>query len=123
MSSNPVAPTVRRGEIWMAELEPVTGHEQGGRRPCLVISNNLFNGLSMDMVIVLPLTGTQRTLNSHVGLSPPEGGLTIASDVLCEQIRSVSKTRLVRRMGDVSAASMNRVQFALKMILSLDARM
>jgi mRNA interferase MazF len=108
-----------RGEIWLADLDPTRGHEQAGRRPVLVVSEDLFNRGPADLVIVLPVTSTVRPIPSHVRLSPPEGGLKRASAVLCDAIRSISKQRLVRRSGGVAPATMGLVEDALRILLRL----
>jgi mRNA interferase MazF len=54
-----------RGEIWYARLDPIVGREQGGERPCLVFSDDRFNQSRADLVIVVPLTRTERGIASH----------------------------------------------------------
>ena len=63
-----------RGEVWLVDVNPVRGHEQSGRRPALVVSDDLFNRGPAGLVIVMPITSTVRTIPSHVRVSPPEGG-------------------------------------------------
>lgn len=108
-----------RGEVWLAELNPVRGHEQAGRRPVLVVSEDLFNRGPAGLVIVLPLTSTLRPIPSRVRLSAPEGGLKIDSDVLCDAIRSISKERLVVRWGTVRPETMEDVADRLRILLRL----
>ena len=75
-------PEPRRGEIWYARFDPVVGHEQGGERPCLVISDDRFNHSLARLVIVLPITRTERGLASHVQLaSATESGALHSSQV------------------------------------------
>ena len=64
-----------RGEVWLTDLNPTRGHEQAGRRPVLVVSDDLFNRGPAGLVIVLPMTSTLRGVPSHVPIDPPEGGL------------------------------------------------
>ena len=64
-----------RGEVWLADLNPVRGHEQAGRRPVLVVSEDLFNQGPAGLAIVLPMTSTIRNVPSHVPVSAPEGGV------------------------------------------------
>ncbi|HEY3999133.1 MAG TPA: type II toxin-antitoxin system PemK/MazF family toxin [Candidatus Xenobia bacterium] len=64
-----------RGEIWLADMDPVRGHEQGGRRPVLVVSVDPFNQGPAGLVIVLPMTSRARGIPSHGVVEPPEGGL------------------------------------------------
>ena len=100
-------------------LTPTVGHEQAGRRPAVVISEDVFNSGPADLVILLPITSTLRPIPSQVRLSPPDGGLDRDSAVLCEAIRSVSRGRLVRRLGTVSAARLRLAEDALRILLRL----
>jgi mRNA interferase MazF len=109
----------RRGEVWLVNLAPIVGHEQAGRRPAVVISEDEFNSGPADLVILLPITSTLRPIPSQVSLSPPDGGLDRESAVLCEAIRSVSRRRLVRRLRPVSAARLGLVEDALRILLGL----
>jgi mRNA interferase MazF len=108
-----------RGEIWLADLNPTRGHEQAGRRPVLVVSEDLFNQGPAGLVIVLPVTSTIRPIPSHVPVAPPEGGVRQRSAVLCEAVRSVSTERLVARWGAVSARTMTDVEDRLRILLRL----
>ena len=108
-----------RGEVWYADLEPVRGHEQGGRRPVLVISSNAYNRGPAQLLLVLPITSKQRGVLWHVSLDPPEGGLNSGSDILCDAIRSISRTRLGRQVGSVSDATMSLVEDRLRILQGL----
>jgi len=108
-----------RGEVWLADLDPTRDREQAGRRPILVVSDDLFNGGPADLVIALPVTSTLRGIPSHVRLAPPEGGLPNESAVLCEAIRSLSKGRLIARWGAVSAGTMRVIDDTLRILLRL----
>ena len=108
-----------RGEIWSARLDPVVGHEQGGERPCLVISDDRFNQSRAELVIVVPMTRTERGIASHVSIDPPEGGLKAASFVKCEDVRSISKQRLQARWGTVSARTLAAVEDRLRILMRL----
>lgn len=110
-----------RGEIYFANLDPTTGSEQGGTRPVLVVSREALN-LNAPIVIVAPLTSREnkkRLYPTHVELQAADTGLARASIVLCEQVRAISKNRLTRRVGAVSAAKMLLVGDTLKIALDL----
>ncbi|HVT42882.1 MAG TPA: type II toxin-antitoxin system PemK/MazF family toxin [Thermoanaerobaculia bacterium] len=109
----------RRGEIWSVELNPVTGHEQGGKRPGLVISDDLFNAGPAGLVVMIPLTTKDKNIPFHVALEPPDGGLIRKSFIKCEDIRSVSVDRLQRRHGEVSPDVMHEVEDRVRILLSL----
>jgi mRNA interferase MazF len=108
-----------RGEVWLADLHPTRGREQAGRRPVLVVSEDVFNAGPADLVIVLPITSTLRPIPSHVRLQSPEGGLKTESAVLCEAIRSISKDRLLSRWGTIGAERMKRIEDVLRILLRL----
>lgn len=108
-----------RGEVWLAELSPTRGHEQAGRRPALVVSEDLFNRGPAGLVIVLPMTSRVRGIPSHVPIDPPEGGVDHRSAVLCEAVRSISVERLVVRWGAVERPTMAAVEDRLRILLRL----
>jgi mRNA interferase MazF len=108
-----------RAEVWLADLNPTRGHEQAGRRPVLIVSDDVFNHGLAGLVIVLPLTSTHRGVPSHVPITPPEGGLKTPSVILCEAIRSIAKDRLVQQWGTVSPATMAVVEDRLRILLGL----
>ena len=112
-------PEPLRGEIWLVDLSPVRGHEQGGRRPGLVVSVDLFNHGPAGLVLVLPITARPKGIPLHVQVDPPEGGLDRRSFIKCEDIRSVSKTRLVEPCGSVSSNTMRGVEECLRILLDL----
>ena len=79
---------ISRGEVWLVNLSPVKGREQAGRRPCLVISVDLFNNGPADLAIAPPITSKNKRIPFHVPVDPPEGGLKVRSYVKCEDVRS-----------------------------------
>ncbi len=109
----------RRGEVWLADPDPTRGREQAGRRPVLVLSHDLFNRGPADLVVVSPNTYPRRPHPPPRRVAPPEGGLRVDSAVLCEAVRSVSKRRLRRCFGRVSASTLDRVEDALRILLDL----
>jgi mRNA interferase MazF len=108
-----------RGEIWTCDFDPTRGHEQGLKRPALVVSATLFNKGPADLVIVLPITGTDRGIRTHVRIKPPEAGMKKESFVLCEQVRCVAKERLSKRWGSVERGTLDKVDECLKILLEL----
>jgi len=107
------------GEIWRIDLNPTRGHEQQGLRPCLIVSVDAFNSGPADLVIVVPITGTERGIPFHVEMNPPEGGLSKRSFVKCEDVRSVSKERLKTRTGMVTRETMEKVKDRLRILMDL----
>ncbi len=100
---------IERGEVYMANFDPVVGHEQGGRRPLLVISIRAMNRSAARLVIGAPLTTTDRGNAMHVCLEPPEGGLKRVSFAMPEMVRSVSTQRLGRRLGVATGVKVDAV--------------
>ncbi|MGD0088670.1 MAG: type II toxin-antitoxin system PemK/MazF family toxin, partial [Planctomycetota bacterium] len=68
-------PAPSRGEVWRVDFEPVRGHEQGRARPALIVSNDMLNRSSADLITVVPLTSKDRPLPSFLRIDPPEGGV------------------------------------------------
>lgn len=114
-------PSPRRGEIWDVNWSPGRGAEQQGTRPALVIQNDRGNASeSYPLTIVASMSRTERELALHVRIAPsPENGLTDYTDVKCEQVMTIEKSRLLRRRGVISNEEMHRVDAALKLSLSL----
>lgn len=112
-------PDPSRGEVWFVDLNPVRGREQAGQRPGLILSVDLFNQGPAGLVVLLPLTTRRKAIPFHVEVNPPEGGLAQRSFIKCEDIRSVSKERLSRRLGTVSPDTLAAVKDRLRILLDL----
>jgi mRNA interferase MazF len=112
-------PSPQRGEVWDADLDPVIGHEQGGTRPVLIVSNERFNRSRAGLTLAVPLTRTARGIPWHVPVTPPEGGLTASSVIMTEQARCVSLLRLRDRRGAVTPATMRLVEERLRRLFAL----
>ena len=113
-----MTPEPSRGEVWDLHFEPM-GHEQAGTRPALILSEDIFNEGPAEMVVVAPITRTQRKIRWHVSVAPSQGGLSSESYIQCEDVRSVSKQRLKRRRGRVSPPVMQQVEDRLRILLGL----
>ena len=68
-----------RGEVWDLNLDPTVGREQAGARPAVILSVNLFNQGPAELVVVIPITRTERRVRWHVEVALPEGGLAVVS--------------------------------------------
>jgi mRNA interferase MazF len=117
--SVPASNSPLQGEVWTIDLDPTVGREQAGFRPALVVSVDPFNASPRGLVIVAPITGTVRSLPTHVPIGPPEGGLTKPSVIMTEQIRAVSKARLGRRLGVVAPVTLKKVGDNLRLLFGL----
>src|SRR5207247_8365377 len=117
----PVPQSPRRGEIWDVNWSPGRGAEQKGTRPALVIQNDRGNtSPSYPLTIVASMSRTERELPLHVRIAPSEeNGLTDFTDVKCEQVMTIEKSRLIRLRGSISSEELSRVDTALKVSLSL----
>lgn len=103
----------------MVNLDPTIGHEQGGQRPALVVSDDMLNRSPAELVIVVPITGTDRGIPAHVKVAPGEGGLIKASVIMADQVRTISRRRLGRRLGAVSSSTMEQVEGRLRLVMGL----
>ncbi len=108
---------MKRGEIWRAMLNPVTGREQAGFRPVLIISGNLLNA-NTEIVIACPLTTKIKRYHGNLILAPDlKNGLTEVSEVLTLQVRSICKNQLTERMGHIPEAEVLKLHQTLNEIM------
>ena len=120
-SVNFVDTSVKRGEIYYADLSPVVGSEQGGVRPVLIIQNDTGNRYSPTVIAaaITSQTGKAR-LPTHIELPvQQECGLTKDSVVLLEQVRTLDKRRLRERMGRVDDHVMEKIDTAIAVSFGL----
>lgn len=108
-----------RGEVWLLDLSPTLGREQSGKRPALVISENIFNNGPAELVIAVPITSQDKNIRSHIRIPKGEAGLTLDSFAKCEDIRSVSKQRFIRRFGMVEDSTISSVEETLRFLMRL----
>ncbi len=108
------------GEVWFVDLDPVVGHEQAKRRPCLVVSEDLFNQGPGGLAVIVPLTSKYRRLRWLVEVDPSEGGLSNRSYIMCHQPRAVSHDRFAeKRLGIISSQTLEYVKQRLRYLLAL----
>lgn len=112
--------TVRRGEIYYADLSPVVGSEQGGVRPVLIVQNDIGNKYS-PTVIAAAITSQcgKNKLPTHIEIDAKQSGLNKDSIVLLEQMRTIDKSRLREKTGELSRAFMNYIDDAISVSLGL----
>jgi mRNA interferase MazF len=115
----PLSP--RRGEIWDVNWSPGRGAEQQGTRPALIVQNDRGNtSHTYPLTIVASMSRTERELPLHVRIAPTEeNGLTDYTDVKCEQLMTIEKSRLLRRRGAISSEELSKVDIALRLSLNL----
>ncbi len=112
--------TVKRGDIYYADLSPVVGSEQGGTRPVLIVQNDVGNKFS-PTVIAAAITSKKfkASLPTHISVNADECGLSKDSVVLLEQIRTLDKQRLKERAGNLTEWDMNKIDEALQVSFGL----
>lgn len=108
-----------RGDVWLVDSNPVIGREQAGKRPALIVSVDLFNQGPVELVVVAPITSKNKGIPLHVQIDPPEGGLKDTSFIKCEDIRSISKDRLITQLGTISPKTMASVEDRLRILLGI----
>ncbi len=111
---------IKRGDIFYVNLNPTKGSEQAGRRPVLVIQNNIGNEHA-PTVIIAPLTtkGFSKEYPVNVHVKKGAAGLKEDSTVLLSQIRTIDKTRLEKKTGALPVDAMEKVDDAIKVSLGL----
>lgn len=112
--------TVKRGDIYYADLSPVIGSEQGGVRPVLIVQNDVGNRYS-PTVIAAAITSQQEktSLPTHIKINAEACGLSRDSIILLEQVRTIDKTRLKEKMGSLDVNNMDMVDRALSVSFGL----
>jgi len=111
---------IKRGDIVLVNLEPVIGSEQGSVRPALIIQNDISNQYS-PTTIIAPITSKiyEKEFPTNVKISQQDSGLDKASTILLNQIRTIDKSRIRKKIGSLDTLFMNRVDLAIKASLGL----
>lgn len=108
---------MKQSEIWYANLNPAQGSEQKGHRPVVIISGNLLNTY-LQVVIVCPLTTKIKGYKGNIVLEPDEqNGIAEKSEIMIFHVRSISKERLIRKIGSISDAHLAEIKQGLDDIL------
>lgn len=109
-----------RGELYVADLDPVVGSEQGGLRPVLIVQNDMGNRYSPTVVVLAVTSQLQKArLPTHVPVPAAGHGLQKDSVILAEQLRTLDKRRLHERIGRLAPEYMTAVGRALAVELGL----
>lgn len=111
---------IKRGDLYLANLNPFLGSEQGGKRPVVVLSNNVGNRFS-PTIIVAPLTAQQENapLPTHIQIHKAVYSETSKTTIMLEQIRVIDRKRISRYLGKLSAEQMQQVDISLLISLGL----
>lgn len=110
-----------KGEIVLADLEPIRGSEQGGIRPVLIIQNDTLNKHA-PTTIVAPITSKiyTKVYPTNVIIKKEDSKLKLDSTILLNQVRTIDKSRIIKKIGTLDFYFMNRVDLALKISLDLE---
>ncbi|MDX5337887.1 MAG: type II toxin-antitoxin system PemK/MazF family toxin [Cyclobacteriaceae bacterium] len=110
---------MKQGEIWIADLNPVKGSEQAGRRPVVILSGNLMNNY-LPVVITAPLTSKIKNYQGNPILNPSsKNGLKVQSELMVFHVRSIAKDRLIEKLGAVENPELNRALETLQDLTTL----
>lgn len=105
---------IKRGELYYADLSPVVGSEQGGVRPVLIVQNDIGNKYSPTVIVAAVTSKINKAkLPTHIEIEASTYGLERDSVILLEQIRTLDKSRLQNKIGDLSYSMMKIVDKAL----------
>lgn len=108
---------MKKGDLYLADLNPRRGKEQSGLRPVVIISGNAMND-HYDLVITCPLSSKIKLFIGGVVLEPSnENGLSVTSEILTFQVRSIAKDRLIKKIGTISMNEMETLVINLNKIL------
>lgn len=112
--------SVKRGDIYYADLSPVVGSEQGGMRPVLIIQNDVGNRYSPTVIAAAITSRMGKTrLPTHIDIYAERVGLAKDSVVLLEQVRTLDKRRLKEKMGHLDEKMMGKVNTAIAVSFGL----
>ncbi len=109
---------IKQFEIWLADLNPSRGTEPGKTRPVVIIQTDLLNGIHPS-TIICPLTTNIRPEVQLLRVHIKKGRSGRASDILVDQIRSIDKTRLLRRLGRLQRNQIQALRKNIKIVLDL----
>jgi len=111
---------LKKGEIWKVNLSPAKGSEQSGFRPVVIVSGDLLNKYA-PVLWVVPLTSKIKNYYGNLILDPKLTlGLIEKSEAMNLHLRSISKDRLIEKMGEVNLNQLETIRKGLNQILSMD---
>lgn len=110
----------KRGEVYLVNFDPTLGSEIQKTCPALVLQNDISNEYSpITIVAAITFQFDEELYPTEVLIQPPEGGLTTNSVVLLNQIRSIDKKRLIKKLGSLNMGTMEQVDGAIQISLGL----
>ncbi len=113
-------PDLHRGETWLVSLGAARRGEPGKNRPAIVVSvDEMLAGVDTELVVVVPVSRARVPSPLRPQVSPGEG-VDEVSAAICRGVRAVTRARLLRRLGTLSAETLREVERALAMVLGID---
>lgn len=112
---------IKRGDVLLVNFESVKGSEQGRIRPAVIVQNDIFNKYS-PLTIVAPVTSKiyDKEYPTNVFIRKKEANLNNDSTILLNQIRTIDKRRIIKRLGNLNSFIMKKVDMAIKISLNLE---
>ncbi|MEK7728443.1 MAG: type II toxin-antitoxin system PemK/MazF family toxin [candidate division KSB1 bacterium] len=110
----------KRGEIWLVDFNPARGSEQAGQRPAVIVQNNVGNRVADTTIIAALSTNLRPNPTSVLVKSSEKTGLDHDSMIKASQLLTLSKSRLLNKLGEIEGASAKALNQALKKSLALD---
>ena len=112
---------LKRGDIILVNFEPIRGSEQGGVRPAIVIQNDILNKFS-PLTIIAPFTSKiyEKEYPTNVFISKQDFHLDKDSTIMLNQIRTIDKSRIIKKISSLDLYTMNKVDLAIKISLGLE---
>lgn len=113
---------LKRGEVWLADLNPTQGSEQAGIRPVIIFQSDIVSQFSTT-VMAIPLTTNQRRASLPICLliRQGDGGLAQDSVALCFQLRVLDKTRLIRQLGQLNPETITQLEDVVLLTLGYES--
>jgi len=113
--------SIKKGDLYFADLSPVMGSEQGGVRPVLVVQNNVGNKFSPTIIVAAITSKKNKSpIPTHVEIAADGNGLAKNSVILLEQLRTIDKQRLKERIGSIDKTRLPEVNEALSISLGIN---
>jgi mRNA interferase MazF len=108
-----------RGEIWIVSIEPILGHEIGKTRPALVISNDRNNEFASTITIIPITSNIEKIYPFEVSISKLDSGLSSDSKMKCNQIRTIDKLRLIKKISMLGDKYLKKIEIAVLIHLGI----
>ncbi len=109
---------MRQGEIWYSDLEPVRGSEQSGKRPVVIVSGPTMN-TALQIIIVCPLTSVIKNIKGCIVIQKNQiNNLKKDSEVLVLQVRTISKKRLSKKIGNITKDQIEQIKQGIDLYLN-----